>query len=194
MYTNQALGTSIFFLGDSLTEGLRVLTKESYPVVLKEKLSQKGINIEIIVDGISGSTSASGPSRLKKLLEKETPEYLFLALGANDGLRGYPTDSLKTNLEKCITMALDAGTKVILAGMQIPDNYGMRYSNEFKQVYQDLYAEYKGTKRLSFYVFLLEGVALNANLNQSDGIHPNAAGYEVIAENLLEFFIEKIIK
>ncbi|MBL0691888.1 MAG: arylesterase [SAR324 cluster bacterium] len=187
--------TNIIFLGDSLTEGLGVKVKDSYPYVASDILKSKGLtNLKIIVDGISGSTSISGFSRLKRNIKQGViADYLFLALGANDGLRGLPNKVLYGNLDKIINLSLKNNIKVIIVGMQVPTNYGIEYSQEFSEVYKDLYKKYRSTNKVFLLNFLLEGVAQNPHLNQTDGIHPNTKGHSVIANNVSDF-LAKIIK
>ena len=113
---------------------------------------------------------------------------MFIALGANDGLRGLNLNQSQKNLEKIIETAQNTGAKVLLAGMLIPPNYGEEYSKEFKNLFKSVQKKYK----LKFMPFLLLGVAGVQELNQSDGIHPNAKGHKVIAKNVFDFLEKKI--
>ncbi|OGR22756.1 MAG: arylesterase [Desulfobacterales bacterium RIFOXYA12_FULL_46_15] len=177
----------IVFLGDSLTAGLGVEPQEAYPSVIQEMLNEKQISHIILTNGsISGSTSASAASRLKWFLRAK-PDILVLALGANDGLRGLSMDEMYKNLDNAIVLARQNHIRVILAGMEIPPNYGPDYSNAFREVFKSLARKYD----LEFIPFLLEGVAGNPSLNQADGIHPNAKGHRVIAAHILPFILEK---
>lgn len=179
----------IVALGDSLTEGYGLSKEDSYPTRLEEKLRHDYPELKIINAGISGSTSASGESRLKWQL-KNKPHILFLALGANDGLRGLGTEALKSNLEKTIQLAQQNGVYVVLAGMKIPMNYGAEYRQQYEMVFSDLAKKYK----LDFVPFLLDGVATKKDLNLADGIHPNAEGYKIISEKLAPVFKQVILK
>jgi acyl-CoA thioesterase-1 len=179
---------TVVILGDSLTEGYGISQSQAYPAILENLLKEKKISAKIINAGISGSTSASGESRLRWFL-KSRPDILVLALGANDGLRGLDTDGLKTHLEKVIRLAQAEKIKVIIAGMKIPLNYGDDYRRKYERVFPDLAKQYS----LELIPFLLEGVATNKSLNISDGIHPNEKGHAVIAKNLLPV-IEKSLK
>lgn len=176
----------VLFLGDSITAGLGVEQDQAYPFLVDQLLKEKGIpNIAVINAGISGSTTASAPSRLKWHL-KAHPQILFLALGANDGLRGLSTDQMRLNLDRTIALALEHHITVILAGMEIPPNYGPGYTAAFRQVFKELAEKHP----VKFVPFLLEGVGGVAGLNQADGIHPNARGHEVIAQTVLPFILE----
>lgn len=167
----------VLFLGDSLTAGLGVEPEEAYPQLLGAMLARDGIaDVRIVNGGISGSTSASAMARLK-WYGKIHPSVLFLALGANDGLRGLTIEEMAKNLAEVISAAQAQGMTVILAGMELPPNYGDDYTDAFRKVYRDLTAQYT----IELIPFLLEGVGGVAALNQADGIHPNADGHRKIA-------------
>jgi acyl-CoA thioesterase-1 len=183
-----AAETQILFMGDSITAGLGVEKTQAYPHLVGEALRLRGYdNIKIINAGISGSTSASALSRLQ-WHTRIKPDILVLALGANDGLRGLSIQEMKTNLDTAIQYALNQGIKVILAGMEIPPNYGPEYSKAFRDVFDDLAQKHK----ISFMPFLLKGVGGVAKLNQPDGIHPNPDGHKVIAANILTYILESL--
>lgn len=179
---------TILFLGDSLTEGLGVTKDEAFPKLVKI-LIQKELkkDISIINAGVSGSTTSDGLDRLKWYLKKK-PSIVFLALGANDGLRGLDLKQSQKNLEEIIKYAQESGAKVLLAGMLIPPNYGPEYSENFRKMYEEIKDKYK----LKSMPFLLDQVAGNKNLNQSDGIHPNEQGHKTIAKNVFEFIKEDL--
>lgn len=170
----------VLFLGDSLTAGLGVEPEEAYPRLLGELLAHDGMaDVRIVNGGISGSTSASALSRLR-WYGKIHPAVLFLALGANDGLRGLTIEEMARNLAEVIEAARQQGMSVILAGMELPPNYGDDYTGRFRQVYRDLADRYG----LTLIPFLLEGVGGVAHLNLADGIHPNAEGHRRIARHV----------
>ena len=179
---------TILFLGDSLTEGLGVTKQEAYPklveILIQTELKK---NITVINAGVSGSTTSDGLDRLKWYLKKK-PSIVFLALGANDGLRGLDLNQSQKNLEEIIKFAQESNAKVLLAGMLIPPNYGPEYSENFKKMYKQLKDKYK----LKSMDFLLEGVAGDKELNQRDGIHPNEQGHKIIAKNIFEFIKEEL--
>lgn len=172
----------LLFLGDSLTEGYGVSKDKSYPQWVKKKLAKKGLKVDILNGSISGSTTASSLSRMKWFL-KAKPEVVFLALGANDGLRGIKVEESEKNLAKAIELAQSQKLTVVLAGMMVPPNYGPDYGKKFKAMYPNLSKKY-GVKLLPF---LLEGVAGEKEFNQEDGIHPNEAGHEKMGEKVANF-------
>ena len=167
----------VVFLGDSLTAGLGLPSDQSYPALIGKKLEERGYDYEIVNAGVSGDTSAGGLRRLDWSIEGDV-RALVLALGANDGLRGLPTDDMKRNLEAVLERAKARNIPVVLAGMEAPPNNGPDYTRAFRQVYTELAKEYP----VRFVPFLLLGVAGNASLNQGDGIHPNARGAEIVAD------------
>lgn len=177
----QAAEKRILIIGDSLTEGYGVSKESAYPNQLEKLIKKKFPNYKVINAGSSGSTSASAVPRMKWHLKK-TPKILILALGGNDGLRGFPVEATKKNLSQAIDMALQKKTVVYLAGMKIPVNYGKKYRTEFEKVYNDL----KKDKKIKMIPFLLKGVGGEPSLNLADGIHPNEKGHEKIAQTVFE--------
>ncbi|WP_321470697.1 arylesterase [Halarcobacter sp.] len=179
---------SILFLGDSLTEGLGVSKTEAYPHLVEELVKKRlNKNINAINGGVSGSTISDGLSRLKWYL-KTQPNIIFVALGANDGLRGLNLKESQKNLEKIIDEALKSGAKVLLAGMLLPPNYGVEYRKDFK----NMFIEVKDKYNLKFMPFLLKDVAGIQKLNQADGIHPTSQGYKIIANEVFEFLKDEL--
>lgn len=173
----------IVILGDSLTEGYGLEKEKAFPTLTQHILkSENNIDVQIINAGVSGSTSASAVSRAKWFLQKK-PDVLILALGANDGLRGVEIGSIKKNLKDAIHLAKQNGIRVWLAGMQLPPNYGKEYTRKFAQMYKDIAKE----ENIPLFPFLLEGVAGQPRLNQTDGIHPNEEGQKVIARTIAVF-------
>jgi acyl-CoA thioesterase-1 len=169
----------IVFLGDSLTAGLGLAVEQSVPSLIQARLDAEGYGYEVVNAGVSGDTSAGGLRRLDWSLDGDV-DVLIIELGANDGLRGLPVAQLKQNLETIITRAAARGIEVVLTGMEAPPNYGAAYTSEFRQVYRDLASAHE----VVFVPFFLEGVAGFSDLNQSDGIHPNAAGARMIEANI----------
>jgi acyl-CoA thioesterase-1 len=173
-------GLTVLCLGDSLTEGYGLAQGDAYPALVERRLHAEGrTDVRVINAGISGSTSASGPARLRWQLRGK-PDVLLLALGANDGLRGVDVAATRRNLDEVVKLARAAGLRVLIAGMKLPPNYGEAYTRAFEQIYVELAAAHG----LPSIPFLLEGVAGRAELNLSDGIHPNARGHEVVAETV----------
>ena len=171
---------TVLCLGDSLTEGYGLALDEAYPALLERRLHAEGrADVRVINAGISGSTSASGPARLRWQLRGK-PDVLLLALGANDGLRGLDLAVTRRNLDEVIRLARASGLRVLLAGMKLPPNYGAEYTREFER----MYAELAKANDVALLPFLLEGVAGRPELNLSDGIHPNARGQVIVAETV----------
>ena len=169
----------IVALGDSLTAGLGVRLEEAYPALLQRRVDAAGLNYEVVNAGVSGETSAGGLRRLDWALAGDV-RALVLALGANDGLRGLPPDQLRRNLAQMIETAQARGIAVVLAGMEAPPNFGRAYVVEFREIFPALAKQY----RTALVPFLLEGVAGRLSMNQSDGIHPNAEGAALVADNV----------
>jgi acyl-CoA thioesterase-1 len=179
---------NILFLGDSLTEGLGVNKEDAFPKLVETMIQNElQKDITVINGGVSGSTTSDGLARLKWYMKKK-PYLVFLALGANDGLRGLNLQQSEQNLEEIIKYAQKHNAKVLLAGMLIPPNYGVEYSQQFKKMYQQLKNKYN----LGSMPFLLDGVAGKKELNQRDGIHPNEAGHQHIAKKVFEFLKEDL--
>jgi acyl-CoA thioesterase-1 len=174
--------SKLVILGDSLSEGFGVAKEKSYPFLLQEKLKSAGKKWEIVNSSVSGSTSASAPSRIQWVL-KSKPDAILIALGANDGLRGIKTSVTKENLEKAINAAKAAKVRVLLAGMEMPVNYGEEYRGGFRKTFASLAKE----EKVPLLPFLLEGVGGKHELNQEDGIHPNEAGHRIVAEHVFQF-------
>ena len=173
--------TLIVVLGDSLTEGFGVAKEEAYPHLLEKELQRKGHSVKVINAGISGSTSASAPSRLRWYI-KARPEIVILALGGNDGLRGLSVKHMKKNLSKTIELAQSEKILILLAGMQIPQNYGTEYTESFLNAFHELAKQYQ----LKMIPFLLKEVGGVSSLNQADGIHPNPEGHQIIVQTVME--------
>jgi acyl-CoA thioesterase-1 len=169
----------IVVLGDSLTAGLGLAVRDSYPSVLQERLKTQGLNFEVVNAGVSGDTSAGALSRLDWSLQGDV-RVLVVALGGNDGLRGLPPEQLQQNLGQIVERAQARRIEVILAGMEAPPNYGREYIVSFHKVYPALAKRYG----VALVPFLLQGVAGIQTLNQADGIHPTAAGARIVADNV----------
>jgi len=188
LFFSNASAKTILFLGDSLTEGYGLNKEESYPSLV-EKLIEKELKKDVVIinGGVSGSTTSDAILRLKWYLKKK-PDIVFVALGANDGLRGLDLKESQKNLEKIIKLAQNSGAKVLLSGMLIPPNYGEEYSESFKQMYINIKEKFD----LPMLPFLLENVAGKKEYNQNDGIHPNKKGYKIIARDVFEFLKEEL--
>lgn len=164
-------------LGDSLTAGLGLSPEQSWPSLVQQKIDRAGLDVEVVNAGVSGDTSAGGLRRLDWALDGDV-KVLVLELGANDGLRGLPADQLRANLSQMIATAKSRHIAVLLCGMEAPPNFGPQYTREFRKVFTDVAAEHD----VAFIPFMLQGVAGDAALNQSDGIHPNEEGTRRVAD------------
>jgi acyl-CoA thioesterase-1 len=169
----------IVALGDSLTAGLGVAADEAYPARLEARLAREGYGYRVVNAGVSGDTTAGGLRRVDWVLRAK-PEIVIVALGANDGLRAQSPQAMRENLATIVRRLQAAGARVLLAGMRLPPNYGAQYTKEFQAVFPEV-ARSTG---VAFMPFLLDGVAADPRLNQPDGIHPTAAGQQVIADRL----------
>jgi acyl-CoA thioesterase-1 len=175
-----AQSPKIVALGDSLTAGFGLTENESYPYLLQQRLKADGYDYEVVNAGVSGDTSLGGLERADWVLGQENVEILILELGANDLLRGMPVDRMKDNLSKIILKAKARNVKVLLCGMLAPMTMGGEYQKAYINAFPALASEHK----VSFMPFILEGIALKKELNQADGIHPNATGARIMTENI----------
>lgn len=170
----------IIAFGDSLTAGFGLTEKESYPYLLQEKLNADDYKYEVVNAGVSGETSLGGLERIDWVLEMENVEILVLELGANDLLRGIPVKNMKTNLDQIIRKAKAKNVRVLLCGMLAPPSSGSDYQRDYTNAFPDLADEHK----VEFLPFILENIALKKELNQADGIHPNAQGAKIMTDNV----------
>lgn len=177
--TPQRVAGTLVFFGDSLTAGLGLSQEQAFPALIEARLRAGGRPWKVVNAGVSGDTTAGGVARLDWIY-KQKVDVLFLCLGANDGLRGIPVAETERNLRSILDRARREGTRVVLAGIQLPENYGPTYRTAFAQLFPRLANEY----RLQLLPFLLEGVAMDPRLNQPDGIHPTAEGARIIADHV----------
>ena len=168
---------TLLLLGDSLSAAYNIPVSSSWPELLREKLPP---HWELVNASVSGETTGGGVQRLPALLKEHEPSLVVLELGGNDGLRGYPLMRIRQNLQQLIKLSTEADAQVMLIGMQIPPNYGQRYSQGFAEVFPALAEKFD----LPLVSFLLEGIALQPGLMQSDGIHPTAAAQSRILDNV----------
>ncbi len=180
----------ILFLGDSLTAGYGLDPAMAFPALIQKRIDEKNWPFEAFNAGLSGETSSGGLRRIEWLMRRE-PHVLVLELGANDGLRGVPLDLTKRNLQAIIDRAKSRfpNLKVVLAGMMVPPNLGEQYTSRFEAIFRELAQE----NQAELIPFLLEGVAGDPKLNLPDGIHPTAAGHEIISRNVWAV-LEPILK
>jgi acyl-CoA thioesterase-1 len=171
---------TIVVVGDSLSSGYGLAAEQSWVAMLSRRLEAEAYGYEVVNASIAGDTSAGGLARLPRLLEAHSPALVVIELGGNDGLRGQPVAALRANLAKMIELSQARGARVLLAGMQIPPNYGQAYTRALAAVYPELAAQFD----VALVGFLLEGVALHSDLMQQDNIHPNAAGQKIVLANV----------
>ena len=187
LYTSftQAQDLKIILFGDSLMAGYGLDRSNHLDRLLEKDLLQQGILSQITNASVSGDTSNGGLNRLNWSLQDDY-DLFILGLGANDMLRGISPETTKSNLEEIIKTVKKKNISILLTGMQAPSSYGQDYQSSFNSIYPQLADEYQ----IFLYPFLLEGVALNTKLNQSDGKHPNSTGIALISKKIAE----KIIK
>lgn len=181
---------AILIVGDSLTAGYGLPPEESYPALLQQWIDAEGLAFQVVNAGVSGDTTASGLRRIDWLLGQDVA-VVVLALGGNDGLRGISPVHARENLKAIVNKirTKDASIRIVLAGMRSPPNMGARFTGEFQRIFPDLADELD----LPLIPFLLEDVGGVPSLNQADGIHPNAAGQELLARNVWEV-LEPLLK
>lgn len=179
MAQNAAAGT-VLIVGDSISAAFGLDTRQGWVALLEQRLKSEGFNDKVVNASISGDTSAGGQARLPALLAEHKPELVILELGGNDGLRGQLPTQLQQNLASMIDSSKASGAKVLLLGMQLPPNYGVRYTQAFAEVYSKLANE----KNIALVPFFLEGVGGNPELMQADGIHPAVAAQGKLLENV----------
>jgi acyl-CoA thioesterase-1 len=170
---------TIVAFGDSLTSGHGLPPEQAFPAVLERRLRAQGLPFRVVNHGVSGDTTSDAVRRLNAALA-ERPEILILALGANDGLRGVPVPTVRSNLETIIEAAQTANVQVLLCSMEALPLHGLEYTVEFHRLYGELSTKY-GTPRVPF---MLAGVIGNRDMLQPDLVHPNAAGAAKIAGNI----------
>lgn len=180
MFVGAAQAATILVWGDSLSAGYGLKPGEAWPTLLQTRLSAEGFRHRVVNASVSGETSAGGRSRLPAALEQHKPGIVVLELGANDGLRGLPPKLMADNLQAMIDEARQAGSKVLLVGMQLPPNYGSTYTRNFSQTY----TEVARTAGVPLVPFLLDGFADRPELFLADGIHPTAAAQKHILDTV----------
>ncbi|MBW0237798.1 arylesterase [Pseudomonas sp. D1HM] len=179
MAQNATAGT-ILIVGDSISAAFGLDTRLGWVSLLEQRLGQQGYDDKVVNASVSGDTSAGGLARLPALLAAYKPEVVILELGGNDGLRGQQPAQLKQNLASMIEASQKAGAKVLLLGMQLPPNYGARYTRAFAEVYSQLGSE----KKVALVPFLLEGVGGHPELMQADGVHPAVGAQGKLLDNV----------
>lgn len=170
----------IVLFGDSLMSGYGLEKKFHLSTILETNLKEKNFKVNVINASVSGDTTSGGLNRLNWLLEQMDVDIIVLCLGANDMLRGIKPYLIKKNLQRILEILKEKNITVLLAGMLSQETLGNEYKNKFDKIYPDLAKSFQ----ISFLPFLLDGVALNTELNLSDGKHPNQKGIKIISKNL----------
>mgnify|MGYP001281500767 FL=1 len=170
----------VVLFGDSLMAGYGLDKKYHLSNVLEKNLNKKGLKVNVINASVSGDTSAGGLNRIDWTISEKNIDIILLGLGANDMLRGISPNETEKNLEEIIIKILNKKIQIVIAGMIAPDSHGDDYKNEFDKIFKRLSIKYE----LDFIPFLLDGVALNPDLNLDDGMHPNEKGVIVISKNI----------
>lgn len=180
----------VLILGDSLAAGYGLEPDEAFPALLQQKIDAAGLNFQLINAGQSGDTSAGGLRRINWLL-RQPVEVLLLELGGNDGLRGISPAATRTNLQQIIkrTRARNPSTKIVIAGMRMPDNMGEQFTREFEQIFTGLAREHDA----ALIPFLLAEVGGDPKLNLPDLIHPNAEGHRIVARTVWQI-LEPVLR
>ena len=169
----------IVAFGDSLTAGQGIDPSLNYPAKLQAKMDAAGYRYRVVNAGVSGEISAQGLDRVQSIAALH-PAVVIVEFGANDGLRGLPAETTRQNLSAIVGRLQSDGAKVVVVGMEIPTNYGAQYTNSFRNIFPRLAKEYHAP----LIPFFLDGVGGRPGLNQEDGIHPTAEGYDIVVENV----------
>lgn len=173
------MAPAILVVGDSLSAGFGIEVSAGWVALLQDRLTAEGYEYRVVNASISGDTTGGGLRRLPRALERHEPVIILVELGGNDGLRATPVPIIRKNLERMVALSREAGSQVILAGMQLPPNYGSAYTDAFAEVYAEVAEE----QDVGLIPFFMDGVALNPEKLLPDMIHPNADGQPVLLEN-----------
>lgn len=180
---------TLLVLGDSISAAYGMSLEEGWVALLAGQMAETHPEHQVVNASISGETTDGALNRLAGLLEEHQPSVVVIELGGNDGLRGFPVSKLRQNLDQLAQQSNDAGAQVVMVSIQIPPNYGTRYTNSFHESYA-LAAENTGSILTPF---ILDGIATNPALMQADGIHPKAEAQADMLENMLPY-IEKALQ
>lgn len=179
---------TVLVFGDSLSAGYGIDVDQSWTALLQSRLEAQGYEHRVVNASISGETTEGGLTRIGPALERFEPDLVILELGGNDGLRGFPPQRIRDNIAQIIASSKQAGAAVVLLGIRIPTNYGPRYTRQFEDVYRDVAAELN----VPWIEFFMQGVALNDELMQDDGIHPNTEAQPILLDNAWPVIVEAL--
>jgi acyl-CoA thioesterase-1 len=174
----------ILVLGDSIAAGYGLAAGDAFPARLESRLRGTGHEVRVIDAGVSGDTTAGGLARLDWALA-DRPHIVIVELGGNDGLRGIAPQATRANLDAILAKLKSRGPRVLLTGMLAPPNLGQEYGRAFNAIYPELAAKHG----VALYPFILDGVAAEPDLNQRDGIHPNAKGIAVMVDRIAPYVV-----
>lgn len=175
-----AAQNTLLVVGDSLSAAYGVPSETAWVQLLRDRLEGRGLEWQVVNASISGETTDGGLRRLPDLLEKNQPDVVIIELGGNDGLRGFPPEVIEANLAKMIEFVLENGATPLIVGMQIPPNYGQRYTQMFADIFPTLSDRYGA----ALVPFFLEGIYNQNGMMQDDGIHPTEQAQPVLLDNL----------
>jgi acyl-CoA thioesterase-1 len=174
---------TLLIVGDSLSAGYGIPRGQEWVALLQQSMLEKSLQIQVVNASISGDTTAGGLSRIKPLLQRESPKWVLIELGGNDGLRGMSLSAMKSNLQSMVDAVKQHGAQPMLLGIKIPPNYGSKYRTRFEQVFVDVAA----SNDVALLPFLLDEVGGVEHLMQADRIHPNTIAQPIIAQNVWRF-------
>ncbi|SFM20972.1 acyl-CoA thioesterase-1 [Marinobacter zhejiangensis] len=178
---SQASQSTVLVLGDSLSAAYGVQTEQAWVALLKQRLNHQGLGQwQVVNASISGETTDGGLRRLPALLSQHTPDIVVIELGGNDGLRGFPPQVIEENLDQLISLSVAAGAQPLLIGIQIPPNYGPRYTTQFANIYPNLADRHN----IALVPFFLQGIYDQEGMMQGDGIHPTTAAQGQLLDNV----------
>ena len=180
----------LLVLGDSLSAGYGLKQQQGWVSLLQNIWNDEQVQIDVVNAAISGETTDGGLARLPRLLEQHEPSHVLIELGGNDGLQGHPVNKTRANLNEMVKLAKDSGATVFIQDMQIPTNYGSRYTKMFGDAFDKVAEE----NEISLIPFFLQDVALDKSLMQNDGIHPNAEAQPMIAQFMRDQLTPLIIE
>ena len=179
---NLAEARIILIVGDSLSAAYGIPVEQGWVALLQERLDSRDYPCRIINASISGDTTANARARLSQALASHEPAVVLLELGGNDGLRGLSLTEMKSNLGAMISSVQETGAQLLLIGVQLPPNYGPRYTERFQAVYRELAVEHD----LALLPSLVDGIGTEQKLMQQDGIHPNVSAQPLILDRVWE--------
>ncbi len=180
LWAQGALAGTVLVLGDSISAAFGLDIRQGWVSLLEQRLAAEGFDYQVVNASVSGDTSAGGLARLPTLLTEHRPALVVVELGGNDGLRGQLPAQLQQNLAAIVQQSQKAGAKVLILGMRLPPNYGVRYTTAFAEVYPNVASE----TGAALVPFVLEGIGGEPSMVQSDGIHPTAEAQPRLLDNV----------